>query len=1076
MSEVDDQAARRAAMRRELLRANTAMAVVALAALGLALVAMFAGFRAARNLRRAEAAEAESLERLRNAYTAQARAMRASAEAGGLSGALIAISNAVAIQPSADLRSEATACLALCDLSEEGPLTPSPRDMARFVMDSTLRHFAVSDANGAVAIYNMGDGKLAGTLQPAALGPGMRMSVGEICFSPDGRLMAERFDGGAVVVWDWAATRPLVARGAARTNGMASGAATLTGLAFSTDSKSLFYADEEEGGRISMIDVASGGKTASGINPQGKLFRISADLKKLALATANRVDVLTYPGGEKLRSLTHEARVAMLDWSSNGEKLAVSTDEGAVYIWEPARDAHWHVSGHSERCMRMSFSPDGSLLFASSRDGTTRLWETARGQLLATGEGMAHTFSQDGRRIGFWRPWQGFGVWRIESESPYSLHPCDKSEGPLFSLDLSTSGRWCVATQNKGFHVWDLTNGSDAYFAMSDVWCVRVAPDEKSLYVCGRGGIDVWPLGTNDQAVRYVRHSDSRKIPLPDGRGARAIALSMDGHWAAVELSDERFFRMDLPDATNVVALKGRWRTVNFKGPASPTGAGRFAISPDGRWIVTGYSFDTGDDPKIWDGQTGECARTLPVGTSVVCFSTDGQWLGLGGMDRYSFCSVGDWKMQSSFPRDEPSITHGSLAFMPGSMAAIARTRQTVQLRDWRADERIDDLTPPLAQSVNALRVSLDGSTLVTATASDMVEVWRLNDLHRHLAAMSLDWGAGALPSRSAASAASSVGGWQLTFLASLAGFAVVAALALHTLRRHRMAIERFAVAEAEAAQRNRELDVAKAELMHSQKMQALGTLAAGIAHDFNNLLSVVRMSNKLIGRHANGDAEVQDHVADIEKAVLQGKSVVGSMLGYARGNDDAAGATDINAVVEDAVSLLSREFLRGIALTLELAREAPMARVGRGPLEQILLNLLVNASEAMQGEGRLKIVVRARKGLPNHSYILRPRISEEYIEMSVIDSGPGIAPEIRDRLFEPFFTTKRTGAKAGTGLGLSLVYSIAEQRELGLSVESEPGRGAAFSLVLPAEPSACAPDAQRQNPVKPLHCALDEN
>jgi len=237
---------------------------------------------------------------------------------------------------------------------------------------------------------------------------------------------------------------------------------------------------------------------------------------------------------------------------------------------------------------------------------------------------------------------------------------------------------------------------------------------------------------------------------------------------------------------------------------------------------------------------------------------------------------------------------------------------------------------------------------------------------------------------------------------------------------------------------------------MHSQKMQALGTLATGIAHDFNNLLSVIRMSGKLIGRATKSDPEIQENVAEIEQAVIQAKSVVGSMLGYARTEGDAAGPTDVCGVVEETVSLLSKEFLSGIALTLELNREAPKVNVSRGRLEQVLLNLIVNASEAMQGSGRLKIAVQPRSYLPANRYALRPGDAKQFIELTVADSGPGIAPENLLRLFEPFFTTKRSGAKAGTGLGLSLVYSIAQQAGLGLSVESAPDQGATFKIVVP--------------------------
>jgi signal transduction histidine kinase len=232
--------------------------------------------------------------------------------------------------------------------------------------------------------------------------------------------------------------------------------------------------------------------------------------------------------------------------------------------------------------------------------------------------------------------------------------------------------------------------------------------------------------------------------------------------------------------------------------------------------------------------------------------------------------------------------------------------------------------------------------------------------------------------------------------------------------------------------------------------MQALGTLAAGIAHDFNNLLSVIRMSGKLIGRATKGDADLQENVADIEQAVLQGKNVVGSMLGYARTENEPAGPVDLGSVVEETVSLLSKEFLSGITLTLELDRHIPPVDIGRGQIDQVLLNLIVNASEAMQGKGKLIISLHLRDALPERNFVLRPESSLRYVEMAVTDSGPGLAPEILERVFEPFFTTKRSGAKAGTGLGLSLVYSVAQQERLGLGVDNAPGQGATFALIIP--------------------------
>jgi len=274
-------------------------------------------------------------------------------------------------------------------------------------------------------------------------------------------------------------------------------------------------------------------------------------------------------------------------------------------------------------------------------------------------------------------------------------------------------------------------------------------------------------------------------------------------------------------------------------------------------------------------------------------------------------------------------------------------------------------------------------------------------------------------------------------------------------LRRHRQLIQNFARTETLAARRDRQLEMARIELVHSEKMKALGTLAAGIAHDFNNLLSVVRMANKLIAREVPNNPEVRENVADIEKAVEQGKHLVRSMLGYSRETPDDGSPQDIIEVVEGTVALLSKEFLSGIQLTLEFDRRTPRALVSRGRLEQILLNLLVNAAEAMKGRGKLTITVSTMQSSFKGAFVLRPKPGPQHIELTVTDSGPGMDPEIMPRIFEPFFTTKVSGAQRGTGLGLSMVYSLAEQEGIGLGVETQRGKGTTFHVVIPVNGEA---------------------
>src|SRR5262249_20602679 len=124
------------------------------------------------------------------------------------------------------------------------------------------------------------------------------------------------------------------------------------------------------------------------------------------------------------------------------------------------------------------------------------------------------------------------------------------------------------------------------------------------------------------------------------------------------------------------------------------------------------------------------------------------------------------------------------------------------------------------------------------------------------------------------------------------------------------------------------------------------------------------------------------------------------------------------------------------------------------GRLEQILLNLIVNSAEAMKGHGQLFISVRARLLPQEEKLALRPRSAPEYVEISVADSGPGIAPQVLRRIFEPFFTTKIVGASPGTGLGLSTVYTIAEQDGLGLAVQTALREGTTFRVFIPVCPA----------------------
>ncbi len=1052
-SGADGLEATRESMRRDLNRANTAVGIILVVVFGLAVAAVIAGLHAARDFSRAEQAEADSTERLWNSYVAQARAMRLTPEAGRREKIFTVVSNAAAIRRNAALRSEAMASLALADVEIELPLRAVPTGIDLVEMDTALLHYAFGNAAGDVFVGSVAEGITnRQILQAQALGPGMRLPVRSVVFSPDGTKLAARYAGGAVVLWDMATQEKIFTSGAEATN------IQVAGMTFSLESDKFYFGDADAQGQISIFDGATKTKTGCGLRVGTRPFRFRPGTMEVAICTDNHVDLCNYPNETPVRIFETPNRVYTLAWSPDGARLAASTEDGDVYLWERSTGNTRVLRGHSEPCVRLTFSPDGKLLASGSRDGTTRFWDVALGQTLTIAtEGLASVFSQDGRRVGFWKPSEGYGIWRLTSSTSYNLLVCPKSEGAFLSVDLSPSGRWCIATQSKGIRIWDLKNAAhESFFPGTNFLSARITPDETALYVCRGATLERWPFRVNESGAA-IDPAAVQTVATPEDKGAHAIALSLDGHWALAELGDLRLAVLNLQSNTPPVFLAEHFRQLSLRTPGSATGAGRFAISPDGRWAVTGFGIGTEDHPMVWDAQTGALVATLPFRSAVVAFSPDGRRLGTAGTATFGIWSVGDWQLLNSFNRDEAGVTQGSLAFIRDSdEIAVTRTRQFAQLRHALTNEPYADLIAPQPQSVNSLRVSLDGAVMVTASATDKLQVWHLDVLRQQLAALQLDWRTPPpfpLAADTAKPAASTP--MQATLIVSLAGFCVAALFALASLRRHREAITGYLAAETKAAIRNRELEMAKVELMHSQKMQALGSLATGIAHDFNNLLSVIRMSNKLIGRETKTNADIQENVADIELAVMQGKHVVSSMLGYARAEAILAEPTEISSVVEDTVSLLSKEFLSGIALTLELDREVPRVIVSRGRLEQILLNLVVNASEAMQGKGKLKIGLHQVNHLPVKRYALRPSHAERFVELTVGDSGPGIAPENQLRLFEPFFTTKRSGAKVGTGLGLSLVYAIADQDGLGLSVESAPEQGATFTIVVPVQTSA---------------------
>ena len=244
------------------------------------------------------------------------------------------------------------------------------------------------------------------------------------------------------------------------------------------------------------------------------------------------------------------------------------------------------------------------------------------------------------------------------------------------------------------------------------------------------------------------------------------------------------------------------------------------------------------------------------------------------------------------------------------------------------------------------------------------------------------------------------------------------------------------------------ELKTLEAQFVQSQKMQAIGQLAGGVAHDFNNLLTAISgHCDLLLLRHDQGDPDYGDLV-QINQNANRAAALVGQLLAFSRKQTLCPEVLDLRDTLSDLTHLLNRLVGEKVSLTLEHDPVLRTIRADKRQLEQVMMNLVVNARDAMPDGGEIRIT---SEGLSLESPLKRDRAAVpagSYVLVKVQDQGTGIAPEMLQKVFEPFYTTKRTGE--GTGLGLSTVYGIVKQTGGFIFVDSLEGQGTCFSLLFP--------------------------
>jgi signal transduction histidine kinase len=318
-------------------------------------------------------------------------------------------------------------------------------------------------------------------------------------------------------------------------------------------------------------------------------------------------------------------------------------------------------------------------------------------------------------------------------------------------------------------------------------------------------------------------------------------------------------------------------------------------------------------------------------------------------------------------------------------------------------------------------------------------------------------------------------GGWKrdpLLPLEALAVLVIAAGLALlahSVLRRPEVLRREVAARTAELARANAQLAAdgearrqAESALLQAQKLEAIGQLAGGVAHDFNNLLTGILAHAEILAEAAPPGSDTHESAAIIGDAAARAAELTKQLLGFARRGKLVVAPVDTHAALHEAARLLRRTLDKRIRVVERLGAASSVVFGDAGQLQQALLNLAVNARDAMPEGGEL-VFSTAVVDVDADFCARHPGATPgPHVAIAVEDTGHGIPPELQSRVFEPFFTTKDPGR--GTGMGLAMVYGIARNHGGVVSLDSEPGRGARFTLWLPlaAQQAAPAPPAPR--------------
>jgi WD40 repeat protein len=684
-------------------------------------------------LKTARQAEQARTDELWRSLLTTARASRQSGVAGRRFTSLEAVRQAAAIRPSPELRNEAIASLALTDLGppqygQHAPWSgvwPVESDAA---FDRDVRRVALNAQDGSIYVHRVEDHALLVHI-PATTDFRQGEAV-QMVFSPDDRCLAARAENGVIRCWELEPFRLIVET---RLD-----AGLWKSLTFSPDSRYLVAgkADGEvfgfatdpasappdgpvrEPARQMKLGIRSGG---IGFDPSGT---------RLAVLWDRQAEIWRWPEGQKIQTLSFDLWCESLAWHPDSQHLWTVGEKGKPSLWEISGPWSRGLQGPNEYLPMVSMHPRGDFVATYSYFGVTRLWNMNDDEpMLASPDGLARTFSRDGRRLGFLHLSKGYGCWPVApSRAVRSLAGLSGGRG-FGNLDFSPDGSVLIWTDPSGFWSLDLRRGGYRRYPAEGMKRAHFNPSGDSLIMADGKGLGIQPVELDrtggDVAIRWR----GTATPVPGGEfevhGNISAPLNRR-QLVATEHLGRRF-----------VLTSGAGAGKTLSSPYAPA-ISVATVSPDERWVALGH-WQGGT--CVLDMRTGQMAHSWPeLNTACVSFTPDGEWLGIGTAEGYRFYRTGTWEPGRRIARGVQSLLTSPLAFSPdGRTLATLRGLGTIELHDLDSGEALAALEAPPPQALFFLGFSPQGDLLV-AMGTSTIQIWDLAEIRRELKTLNLDW------------------------------------------------------------------------------------------------------------------------------------------------------------------------------------------------------------------------------------------------------------------------------------------------------------------------------------------------